>query len=64
MLDAHAHVMQVKLCKPNTRGVTSYINSVTCFCSLLGLAGSTTIKPLPAHVIHTSMVAGLQPSKA
>ena len=23
MLDAHAHVMQVKLCKANTRGVTS-----------------------------------------
>ena len=22
MLDAHAHVMQVKLCKANTRGVT------------------------------------------
>ena len=25
MLDAHAHVMQVKLCKANTRGVT-YVN--------------------------------------
>ena len=25
MLDAHAHVMQVKLCKANTRGVTVYI---------------------------------------
>ena len=23
MLDAHAHVMQVKLCKANTRGVTA-----------------------------------------
>ena len=23
MLDAHAHVMQVKLCKANTRGVTN-----------------------------------------
>ena len=23
MLDAHAHVMQVKLCKANTRGVTT-----------------------------------------
>jgi len=22
MLDAHAHVMQVKICKANTRGVT------------------------------------------
>ena len=25
MLDAHAHVMQVKLCKANTRGVTDRI---------------------------------------
>ena len=27
MLDAHAHVMQVKLCKANTRGVTCYFFS-------------------------------------
>ena len=25
MLDDHAHVMQVKLCKANTRGVTSVL---------------------------------------
>ena len=25
MLDAHAHVMQVKLCKANTRGVTNLV---------------------------------------
>ena len=25
MLDAHAHVMQVKLCKANTRGVTTVV---------------------------------------
>ena len=27
MLDAHAHVMQVKLCKANTRGVTRYFTT-------------------------------------
>ena len=32
MLDAHAHVMQVKLCKANTRGVTAVIS--------LGLVGA------------------------
>ena len=28
MLDAHAHVMQVKLCKANTRGVTYSMDHV------------------------------------
>ena len=28
MLDDHAHVMQVKLCKANTRGVTCSIESI------------------------------------
>ena len=28
MLDAHAHVMQVNLCKANTRGVTRGVPSV------------------------------------
>ena len=27
MLDAHAHVMQVKLCKANTRGVTKLMKN-------------------------------------
>ena len=35
MLDAHAHVMQVKLCKANTRGVTvlepSYVRVPLCY---------------------------------
>ena len=29
MLDAHAHVMRVKLCKANTRGVTGSFRSIT-----------------------------------
>ena len=28
MLDAHAHVMQVKLCKANTRGVTFFSSNL------------------------------------
>ena len=29
MLDAHAYVMQVKLCKANTRGVTASLQLLT-----------------------------------
>ena len=28
MLDAHAHVMRVKLCKANTQGVTAVVEAV------------------------------------
>ena len=33
MLDDHAHVMQVKLCKANTRGVTSCLGHQRCMPS-------------------------------
>ena len=36
MLDAHAHVMQVKLCKANTRGVTK-VGSRSTLALMLGL---------------------------
>ena len=38
MLDAHAHVMQVKLCKANTRGVTCRSNSSASVRSVATLA--------------------------
>ena len=38
MLDAHAYVMQVKLCKANTRGVTSCSSSFLLFFKFLTLA--------------------------
>ena len=37
MLDDHAHVMQVKLCKANTRGVTGGVDVVEG----VGVASST-----------------------
>ena len=33
MLDAHAHVMRVKLCKANTRGVTRLVQTVHLSCT-------------------------------
>ena len=39
MLDAHAHVMQVKLCKANTRGVTVLVVSALFICHNLRHGG-------------------------
>ena len=56
MLDAHAHVMQVKLCKANTRGVTPYWLVLPTYfflvlfliCSMVNMHNG--IHPIKSHV--------------
>ena len=52
MLDDHAHVMQVKLCKANTRGVTVVVLFHNGITEVLGLPKyvASTAKSRPRQV--------------
>ena len=54
MLDGHAHVMQVKLCKANTRGVTSCVPDINSHLALIlhaSVASSgTLVQPGTIHM--------------
>ena len=57
MLDAHAHIMQVKLCKANTRGVTSPVPRSICLMSA-SFGGAR----MPGFLAGITSSSGYQPS--
>ena len=56
MLDAHAHVMQVKLCKANTRGVTELVRAVERAFELPNMSSEQFehASELPKHAFELS----------
>ena len=59
MLDAHAHVMQVKLCKANTRGVTPRVNILVYSMSTIGFIFCDGVTPFGEAFSFRSLVLPL-----